>query len=436
MIVPRTRLLVVFALTVVPAAALAAMPGAEAPAFLFMAVFTVVVLLDAAIGVRRAREVELRMPAVVRFVRRRKGVLPVAIRGGSGTVRIGLTLAAELECARNDFEVALPAGEAEWATVSLDCEPRKRGIFAIRAGAVESGSPLGLWGARNRIALNCEVRVYPDLRTDTQVLAPLLTRRSSGLHLQRQTGRGREFENLREYIPGDAINEIHWKATARRSRLVTRTFRVERTQEIYAIVDASRLTGRETGDGESVLERFVTAALILALASRQQGDRFGLITFSDTLHSFVAAGSTHAHFGACRDALLRLEPRMVTPDYAELAATIDARLRRRAMLLFMTELDDPVLSEDFLRALAPLARRHFIAVASVREAGSKPMFELPAGSVGEVYQRLAGHLAWRRLQELNRRLAARGVHMIDADASRLALELTRYYRNAKLRQAI
>ena len=429
MIVPRTRLLVIFAVTMVPAAALAAVPGAALPALLFMVLFAAVTALDARIGVQRARKVSLRLPDVVRFVRRRKGVLPLTAQG-AGRVRIGLTVGPQLGCTPDDFEVTLPA------TLNMECEPSARGIFPITTGAAEMASPLGLWSARSKVALACEVRVYPDLGTDRRVLAPLLTRRGSGLHLQRQVGRGREFENLREYIPGDAINEIHWKATARRSRPVTRTFRLERTQEIYAIVDASRLTGRDTENGENVLERFVTATLILSLASRQQGDLFGLITFSDAVHSFVSAGSTQAHFGACRDALLGLEPRMVTPDYAELAATLDARLRRRAMLLFLTELDDPVLAEDFLRAIAPLMRRHFIVVGSVRESGNRQLFDLPADSVPQVYERLAGHLSWRRLRELAGRLSARGVHMIDADASALAFELARFYRNAKQRQAI
>jgi uncharacterized protein (DUF58 family) len=320
--------------------------------------------------------------------------------------------------------------------VALECNAPVRGTFAIREAAIEAGSPLGLWSVRKSMPLTCELRVYPDLGADRRLLATLLTRRGSGLHIQRQVGRGREFENLREYIPGDAINEIHWKATARRSKLVTRTFRIERAQEIYAVIDCSRLTGRPCGDGDDILERYVSAALGLALASRQQGDLFGLVTFSDSVHAFVRAGSTHAHFGACRNALLDLKARLVTPDYGELFAMLDVRLRRRAMLVFLTELDDPVLAEDFARAAAPLSRRHLLAVASVREPGTRPLFELPVTSEAEVYERLGGHLAWRRLRETAGKLGARGIRMMSADAARLTLELAQFYRNARQRQAI
>jgi uncharacterized protein (DUF58 family) len=340
-----------------------------------------------------------------------------------------------LGCARDEFDLQLP-GTGESAMTLVDCEPRGRGTFTLNAAVIEMASPLRLWNARRRIAVASEVRVYPDLGADRSVVAPLLMRRNPGVHVQRQLGRGREFEKLRDYIPGDALNEIHWKATARRHRLVTRTFRIERTQEVYAVLDCSRLTGRPAAGGDSVLERYISAALVLALAGRQQGDLFGLVTFSDVVHSFVRAGGAPAHYDACRNALLNLTPRAVAPDYAELFATIEARLRRRALLLFLTELDDLAAAEDFLRGVGPLARRHLVAVASVRDAGVRPMFTAAAATLPDVYERLGGHLGWKRLEQTAAGLRARGVHTVSADAGKLALELTRFYLNARQRQAI
>src|SRR5579884_2180940 len=433
MIVPRTRLLVAFGFVVVPAALLAAAPGALFAAVVLVVLFVAVLAVDAMLGRGKTEGVAVELPQVIRLVRRRGGTVPVVIRGAEHaqrTVRVGILVPAELGCERDDFDAAVPS------VLSMECKAPIRGTFPIGAAALEAASPLGLWSVRRTVPLQSEVRVYPDLGADRRLLASLLVRRGSGLHLQRQVGRGREFETLREYVPGDAINEIHWKATARRSRLVTRTFRIERAQEIYAVIDCSRLTRRPAGEGENILERYVSASLGLALASRQQGDLFGLVTFSDAVHGFVRAGSTHAHFAACRNALLDLKSRSVTPDYIELAATLDSRLRRRAMLVFLTELDDPVLAEDFIRAMQPLIRRHLIAVASVRDDGARPLFELPAATEAQVYERLRGHLAWQRLRETSGRLAALGVRMMTADPARLTLELAQFYRNVRQRQAI
>jgi uncharacterized protein (DUF58 family) len=438
MITPRTRLLVAFGLIVVPAAALASAPSAAQAAWLFIGSFVVLAAVDAVLGNRNLDGIALSMPEVVRFVRRRKGVIPVTVRNdGAGISRLhaGIVLSETLGCDADDFNVDLPA-RGETVTALLAAHPQTRGTFTVGAAALEAASPLGLWSARRRVAVHSEIRVYPDLGADQSLIAPLLNRRNPGLHVQRQAGRGREFEKLREYVPGDALNEIHWKATARRGHPITRQYRVERTQEIYAVLDCSRLTGREAGPGETVLERFITAALVLSLACRQQSDLFGLVTFSDTVHSFVRAGGTHAHYDACRNALLNLTPRLVAPDFAELAATLDTRLRRRAMLVFLTELDDPVLSEDFLKVAATLSRRHLVAVASVRAEQNEALFELPAGSIPEVYERLGGHLAWRRLFELSASLRSRGVRMFTAHPAKLSLELTRFYLNTKQRQAI
>ena len=100
--------------------------------------------------------------------------------------------------------------------------------------------------------MQSEIRVYPNLLTERKNLAALfLNRGTFGIHAQRQVGKGRDFEKLREYVPGDGYDEIHWKATARRGRPITKVFQIEKTQEIYVIVDASRLSAREVRSSSS-----------------------------------------------------------------------------------------------------------------------------------------------------------------------------------------
>jgi uncharacterized protein (DUF58 family) len=355
----------------------------------------------------------------------------------------------------------LPAG-SEWSRVDWPCLPRRRGKYLIETVYVEGGSALGFWLWRRKQAMKVEVRVYPNLLTERKDLAAVfLNRGGVGLHAQRQVGKGREFEKLREYIPGDGYDEVHWKATARRGRPVTKVFQVERTQEVYVIIDASRLSARTVPDtrilaksvspsvGRSlgaeislahpttILERFITAALVLGLAAEKQGDLFGLLTFTDQVKSFVRAKNGKAHFNSCREALYTLQPQTVTPDYDEVCAFIRLRLRRRALLIFLTSLDDALLAESFVRNMDLLRHQHLVLVNMIQPASVSPVFSNPnILSMDDLYDHLGGHLLWQKLRELEKVLQRRGVRFSLLKNERLSAELVSQYMNLKQRQLI
>jgi uncharacterized protein (DUF58 family) len=293
------------------------------------------------------------------------------------------------------------------------------------------------------------VRVYPNLHKEQKNLAGLfLNRGMFGLHAQRQVGKGKEFEKLRDYIPGDSYEDIHWKATAKRSHPVTKIFQIERTQEIYTIIDSSRLSSRivqteKTDAGihsiasVTQLERFITAALVLALVAEKQGDLFGLITFHDKVQSFVRARHGKMHYNACRDALYGLEPKLVNPDFSEVNSFIRLRLRRRALLIFLTNLDDPVLAENFVNNLDLLSRHHLILVNTLRMPAIAPLFsDGQVADVDDLYQRLGGHLQFQKLRELEKSLKFRGINMSILDNEMLCPQLVSQYINVKRRQLL
>ena len=98
------------------------------------------------------------------------------------------------------------------------------------------------------------------------------------------------------------------------------------------------------------------------IAAERQGDHFGFVSFDDRLRSFIPAKSGKAHFGACRDAIYNLKTSLVSPDFNEVFSFIGSRLRRRALLVFLTSLDDPLLAESFSHAIEVISRRHLILV--------------------------------------------------------------------------
>jgi len=427
-LVPSSRLLAFFALLVLPAAISARFHFAIAPVLL-------VFVLDAAISRRRLLGITASTPELLRMWRGREASLPVTLRSTNLSVRrlrVGLFAPSELVLTPEDLTTTLSQiARATWTVM-----PSQRGRYTIDRCYLETPSLLGLWSIRGSTPVALEVRVYPDLSSAQQLSTSYLRLGAGGSHPQRQIGRGREFEKLREYAFGDSFDEVDWKATARRGRPITRVFQVEKTQEVYVILDASRLTARplSAGHPDSILERNVTAALLLALEAERQGDHFGLITFSDSIHGFVRARGGKAHYGACREALYALHPRIVTPDFDELGTLLRLRLRRRALLVFLTELDDPILAESFLRNAALIRRNHLMLVGMMQPPGSRPLFE--TATPADLYESLAGHMQWSKLQTFAKVLERQGIHFLLCQPDRISSQLASAYVNLKRKQAL
>src|SRR6058998_751801 len=294
MIVPQSRLLVWVSVVVLPFAAIAAVvPEAAVLAGLFIGAVVVLALLDAALAQGSLEGISIELPAVVRLSKDREGAIEVRIKNEkqqAKRLRLGLPLPREIDAPDEDVWTVMPAGSERWR-FAWPCTPLKRGNYPLASCHLEAASPWGLWAVRARRSVRTEVRVYPNLLTERKSVAALfLNRGNFGAHALRQVGQGRDFEKLRDYVHGDGYDEIHWKATAKRGRPVTKVFQIERTQEVYVVIDASRLSARQpvpssemsrarvqpgtrnpepgtaTANAEpetTILERFITSALIL-----------------------------------------------------------------------------------------------------------------------------------------------------------------------------
>jgi len=450
------------AVIVLPFAVVAAVvPETAVLAGLFIAAVLVLALLDAALAFGSLDSVSIELPPVVRLSKDRAGAIELRIkneRRQSRRLRLGLALPREFHSPEEDLLTVLPAN-ALFSRLEWPCTPLKRGNYPVESCYLEAASQWGFWAVRARKHTHAEIRVYPNLLTERKGVAALfLSRGQFGAHAQRQVGKGRDFEKLREYIPGDSFEDVHWKATAKRGRPVTKIFQIERTQEVYVIIDASRLSARSMEVAGSVaqgspavsristfslqpsttvLERFITAGLILGLAAEQRGDLFGLLTFSDKVEKFVRAKNGQAHYNACRDALYTLQPKTATPDFDELCAFIRVRLRRRALLVFLTSLDDPVLAESFVRNMDLVCRQHLVLVNMLQPAGARSVFsDARVSSLDEIYRQLGGHVLWHNLRELEKVLQRRGVAFALLDNEKLSAQLVSQYLNVKRRQLI
>ena len=454
-LVPAPRLLWFVGLAGVPAATLiGAGPGWAVPASLVVLVIAVAASADAWIGWPSLAGAVVEAPPVVHGSRGGELDLVVAVRGlGAGAVA-GLSLPDSIQCARPCVHLSAPDDTARWRLRVL-----KRGRHCFDRLYLQAATPLGLWHRRRAVALGTEVHVFPDMRRDRAgVAAVFLDRGGSGRHSRPQVGKGREFDHLRDYTAGDDFGDIHWKSTARRGFPVTKMFQIERTREVYAVIDHSRLSARpvqsieigETGagDGDGPMtggntlvvtrcERMLESALAIGMAAERQHDRFGLVTFADQVTQCVRSGAGRAHFGLCRNALLSLEPRLVAPDFEELFVFLRRHITRRSLVILFTDLSDPLQAESFVRDARLISRQHVVIVCMIRPERAAPLFSRTSvDSVDDLYAELGGHLLWHDLQEVAAVLGRQGVHVSFPDSSALSVEAVSRYMEVKNRQLL
>ena len=441
--VPSGRL-IALSLGLLPAALLAAVHPAGMPLLiLLLAALALAALLDRLLPVPALTQARISGPGEVRQANHQTGHLTLRTVFPSpprGPVTLGLAFPPQLG-AETEFVSGLPRGDPPELRSVFAFTPSERGEYLVREAALEVSSRLGLWRLRRRIPVNLIFHVYPDLRRERRVMANLfLNRGQSGLRLQRLTGQGRDYDQIREYRPGDTPADIHWKASAKRSELVTKTYQIERTQEVYLVIDHSRLSARPHPGGEGwpdepVLERYVAAANLLAMAAVREGDLFGLMTFARMTDTFVRAGSGTAHLRTVQNSLFRLKPEPVYPDIDEWVRFTRVHVRRRSLILLLTDLSDATTFDLLEKRVQLLSRSHLVVVAMIPLPGVRPLF---AGreSADDPWTALGGHLMWRDLQGFRTRLRALNVPLLFPEAETLALDVINQYLAIKQSQRL
>jgi uncharacterized protein (DUF58 family) len=419
------------ALAAVVAGLFLALPGADARAFwLANAALAALALLDVllAASVRRlslsrsgATSVRLGEPATV----------TLTVGNGAGIVaRLAIRDAWPPSAGATPrvHRVRVPAGERRRLDTSL--LPTRRGDRRPERITVRSVGPLGLAGRQGRHVAPWQVRVLPPF-TSRKFLPERLNRlrRLDGAVLIRGRGQGTEFDSLREYVSGDDVRSIDWRATARRDTVVVRTWRPERDRRVVLVLDTGRTSAGRVGDTPR-LDHALDAALLLAALASRAGDQVELLAYDRVQRARVSGGSRADVLPRLVNAMAPLEPVLLEADHQGIVAAVLRRVRHRALVVLFTELNTAVVEEGLLPNLGPLTSRHTVVVASVSDPRVGELLR-GRGSAHAVYGAAAAERATaerRRLVALLRRL---GVEVVDAAPEHFAPAVADAYLELK-----
>jgi uncharacterized protein (DUF58 family) len=238
-------------------------------------------------------------------------------------------------------------------------------------------------------------------------------------------GQGTEFDSLREYVEGDDVRSIDWRASARAADVMVRTWRPERDRQVLLVLDCGRTAAGRVGDAPR-LDAAMDAALLLAALASRAGDRVDLLAYDRSLRARVQGVTGAGLLPALVAAMAPLDAVLVEPDYRGMVSTVLSRASRRSLVVLLTALDTAPVEEGLLPVLGQLTRRHRVVVASVAD----PRVEEMAGARGDadaVYDAASAERARLERGRIAAILARRGAEVVDAPPHLLAPELADRY---------
>lgn len=312
--------------------------------------------------------------------------------------------------------------------------PPKRGRFEFGLIAVRYLSRWGLAWRQARIGEPVAIKVYPNMRRAREAELKALGARSfvAARRKSQWRGEGRDFESLRDYVRGDEMRHISWTATARRGKLVTRQYQMERDQTILIALDAGRLMTARI-ENETKLDSAVHAALALMSAAARAGDNAGLLVFGRRIKTYLPPKRGAEHLDAALEALHAIEPEMIEPSYSRAFEFVSANSRRRSLVVVLTDLVDEEGSRELLTSLKLLRPRHLPLVVTIADRDLKAVVRESPENESEMFTQSVAEEIMHLREAALRLVESQGGLALDVTAAVLAPKLLETYLRVKER---
>lgn len=326
--------------------------------------------------------------------------------------------------ARQRHRVDIPSGERRRITTVLT--PTRRGDRTADRVTVRAVGPLGLAARQGAHAVPWTVRALPPFGARKHLPSRLARLRDlDGRTPVLVRGPGTEFDALREYVPGDDVRAIDWRASARARDVMVRTWRPERDRHVLLVLDTGRTAAGRVGDAPR-LDAAMDAALLLAAIAARAGDRVDLIAHDRVLRAAVQGAAATELLAALVRAMAPLEARLVEPDWARVAAEVRRRAPHRSLVVLLTALDPSALRDGLLPVLPLLTARHQVVLAGVADPRLTGL-AAGRGDAASVYGAAAAERARLDRAEIAAALRRGGVEVVEGDPEELPPRLADAY---------
>ena len=324
----------------------------------------------------------------------------------------------------NRTPLVVPPGERR--LVSLQLTPHRRGERRVDEVTVRSFGPLGLWARQVTLQAPGLIRVLPPFNARKH-LPSRLTRLKEldGRTSLLVRGQGTEFDSLREYVRGDDVRSIDWRATARHNDVMVRTWRPERDRRVIILIDSGRTSAARIDD-EPRLDTAFEASLLLAALASKAGDHVDFVAYDRRVRGRVQGAQGAELLSRMVDTMALIEPELIETDWSAVPGQVRALTSRRALVVLITSIDAAGASSALLSVLPQLTRRNTVLVASVTDPTTLEATR-PRGNREEIYRAAAAERALLDVARVSAAIRRQGAEVVTGSPADLPPALADRY---------
>lgn len=338
---------------------------------------------------------------------------------------------------RRDLQFRADVQAGEETGVRYTLRPVRRGEYHFGALHFYVSSPIRLVQRRFSLSRNQMVRVYPSFlqmrRYELLAISDRLA--EAGIKKIRKVGHTMEFDQIREYVRGDDVRTVNWKATARRASLMVNQYEDEKSQQIYSLIDKGRVM-KMPFEEMTLLDYAINASLVLSNIAILKQDRAGLLTFAERVGSFLPADRRPAQMMKISEYLYNQETEFLETNFEALYTTVRTRITNRSLLMLFTNFETLSSLERQIPSMRRIARDHLLVTVFFENTELRGLLERRAESLEEVYQKAIGEKFVHEKRRIVKELERFGIHSILTTPRSLTVNTINKYLELKARRLI
>ena len=336
-----------------------------------------------------------------------------------------------------DLSIDLNLAAKESRALDYELKPLERGEYEFGNINLFLSTILKLVSRRVIVEAKQSVPVYPSIlqMKKYEMLAFNTVSLEQGIKKLRRIGSSYEFEQIKNYVPGDDYRSINWKASSRRAQLMVNQYEDERSQSVYSIIDKSR-NMRMPFEGLSLMDYAINSALVISNVVLQKNDKAGLLTFSDKIGSAIKADRKTNHLNKILAALYREQPRDLEARYELLYHSARKLIKGRSLLFLYTNFESTFALERVLPILRKINRLHLLVVVFFTNTEIEKLANEKAADTEAVYHQTIAKKFLSEKRTIARILQQHKIQTILTDPADLSINSINKYLELKARGLI